>query len=133
LPQLPKLGIPFLILSDDFIWEKDLQWLGGPLLSLFRGPEGCPYLLHWVDCDPTHNRWLAVQISRSEVKELLARKKTLYDALIEGKNFFLLDSSRSGTFASCYFVVAEQIPQHYFPEKGVFLDFDLIPELSTHD
>lgn len=39
-----------------------LAWYDGPLVTLFRAPDGRHAVFVWVDQSDTHNRWLAFHI-----------------------------------------------------------------------
>lgn len=59
--QLTKQGPTELVRSLKHV--RDYEYYEGPLFSLFRDPEGIPYVYYWYDVDTLVNHWLVVRVS----------------------------------------------------------------------
>jgi hypothetical protein len=103
---------------------RDLIDFDGPLLSLFRHPNGESYLYYWCDCDETANRWMVLRVAEATVIRLTNRIIPLSDVIPSGSRddyiYFLDIASDDSTKA--YLVIPANVPDSYKPVAGELLE-----------
>ena len=110
---------------------RDLINFDGPLLSLFRHPNGESYLYYWCDCDETSNRWMVLRVSETTLLQLTKRLIPLSDAIPSGSRddyLYFLDVANDGSTKS-YLAMPTNIPDSYKPVAGTVLE----PQAYTED
>jgi len=127
---LSHIGTQIQNALKSLIWIRDLQWMDGPLLSIFRDPKsGSHYIFHWVDCDSEKNRWLVCEIAEEALVRLEEGLADLRESLTGSTLLFLVDFDSDGSYSTTYLVPnITELPNEYLPETGIKIDFSLIPK-----
>lgn len=115
---------------EGLVHERDLIAFDGPLLSLFRDPNGEAFLYYWCDCGEVANRWMVLRVAESTLVRLINRAIPL-DAVIpfgssDGRIAFL-DIAGDGS-TQAYSASPSAIPESYRPSPGTFLEDSEEPE-----
>ena len=104
----------------------DLIYFDGPLLSLFKTPDGSNYLFYWCDCIETANFWLVFQIAHCDLLDYLQKRKSLYDLLVNNQSYstvWLAKIDDRLRFQTLYAVPVKKLPDSYIPGKDSIYNF----------
>ena len=110
---------------------RDLIDFDGPLLSLFKHPNGESYLYYWCDCDDRANRWMVFRVSEITVLRLTSRLISLSDVIPSGSRddyIYFLDIADDQSIQA-YLALPSNIPESYKPARGVLLE----PQFDVED
>jgi len=102
---------------------RDLIHFDGPLLSLFRHPNGEPYLYYWCDCDETANRWMVLRVDEASVLRLTYRITPLGEVIPFGSRddyLYFLDLGPDDSVKP-YLAMPANVPAAYRPAAQAFL------------
>ena len=130
LPKLDGVSLDPKFFSKH-IWNADLVYFEGPLLSLYRDEQGADLLYAWLDCTDKSNRWCVIPISRKMLRDYLETQITLRDVFIESSwiAIFHTGSSakrRNSATLTCW----TKLPQEYHPDEDSFLSPDIATEAA---
>ncbi|KPY97712.1 hypothetical protein [Pseudomonas syringae] len=130
LPKLDGVSLDPKFFSKH-IWNADLVYFEGPLLSLYRDEQGADLLYAWLDCTDKSNRWCVIPISRKMLRDYLETQITLRDVFIESSwiAIFHTGSSakrRNSATLTCW----NKLPQEYHPDEDSFLSPDIATEAA---
>lgn len=110
-------------------WIADLIYFEGPLLSLFRGAKGHnDVLVLWVDCDDRRDRWVALNIERSDLKQYISQRISLRDLVEKQDSFLFFHTSGTARRSSCRRVGWDSFPNDYLPDTDTLWDKSLATE-----
>ncbi len=113
------------IRAPELIWNSDLIYFDGPLLSLYKKDDGQDYLVSWIDCDDRKHRWAVFPVERETLQMYLNGEITLRSICLEAVNVVLFDTGKDAKRRN--FVELEGFPGDYLPRKTSYLK----PEIST--
>lgn len=120
---------PFNVGALQFV--ENLIEQDGPLLSLYRGARGDYYLLCWLDCDETTNRWMALRTDAASLMRYLGREETLRDVVSGAADGFvwIVDFDSGGAQVGARSVPLRRLPQDYIPAADSWFEFGRREEL----
>jgi hypothetical protein len=121
LPRVPGKKVR----APDLIWNTDLIYFDGPLLSLYKKDDGQDYFVSWIDCDDYKHRWAVFPVEREILRLYLKGEVTLRNVCLEANNVVLFDTGKDAKRRN--FVEVDSFPKDYLPKKTSFLK----PEIST--
>ncbi len=118
------LGMKLKALPISLDRVRDLEAIGGPLLTEFRSTSGEPYLYYWCDKDESAHRWLVFRVARSDLVSYCARERTLRSLLLDQRDPFILavDTNGNGQPIAVIFVLKEALPDDYVPGEESWYD-----------
>lgn len=111
--------------APDLIWNTDLIYFDGPLLSLYKKDDGQDYFISWIDCDDRKNRWAVFPVERDSLHLYLKGEMTLRNVCLEAPQVVLFDTGMDAKRRN--WVELNAFPHDYLPRKTSFLR----PEVST--
>ncbi len=105
---------------DRYTLVEDLVWWNGPLLSLYKGPEGDLYLNRWVDVFDGWDRYVfSLYTGTYPMPAVL-----LYEECVREPKTSIVHDTRYVEGAEktrAWEVKTKDLPDDYFPEKGCTL------------
>jgi len=116
---------------------RTIEYYEGPLLIELKDAEGATWLMFWVDCDTTHNRWLLLRRRPLAIEAYLHRNLDRR-RLVLGSRYFhpglkqpsdepvvAVDTDVKGHWIRAWLI--DVLPEEYIPEPFTFFD----PETSN--
>ncbi len=100
------------------IWESDLEYYDGPLLSVYRNQKNEPFLDIWVDFDPDNGETrLLFRTTEVRLDAYCNNKITFLQLLMYCEDGFVWISrwKEMGTRIESELVQARHIPEHLLP------------------
>lgn len=117
---------------------RDIEWFEGPLLIEFKDSEGHPWLVKWVDCDKTANRWLFLRVSATVIEGYMQGKLDLRKVVLgsrfhhvgapcpPGEPWLAVDIDSDGARVAAWHI--DVLPEEYLPQPTAFYDPELAPD-----
>lgn len=111
----------------------DLVNFEGPMLTLFFDREReVLFLYDWVDSDHQYNRWLIFQGEPRKILEFVNQRISHYELFATPVEpyYYSVDIDGNLNFTNYRKIMANQVPQAYYPDRQVFFDPSDCPNLG---
>ena len=109
---------------SELVKVRDLIYFDGPLLSHFQNRHGEDFLVYWVDCDQSLNRWMVIRLDEASILRLVNRVVPIdfvIPKLCRDEFVVFIDSTDNHTSRASTLVRIQDIPQEYLPSEGAYL------------
>ncbi|NDC41150.1 MAG: hypothetical protein EBZ77_06300 [Chitinophagia bacterium] len=116
--RLKKLPVALLDVGDIIYYE-------GPMLSYCIDNTGNHYLMKWSEMDDHFNRWMLIQLTRTNLVKYLNGKLTLLSLIRKNEMgaVWLIDIDSDANYKGIYVVNEKNIPEGYLPgDQSYFLE-----------
>ncbi len=111
----------------------DLVNFEGPILTLFSDQERKSlYLYDWVDNDHYYNRWLIFQGEPRKILDFVNQRISHYELFATPVEpyYYSVDIDGNLNFTNYRKIMANQVPQSYYPDRQVFFAPSDCPNLG---
>jgi hypothetical protein len=105
----------------EFVWNADLIYFDGPLLSLFKQERGEDALFFWLDTDTRRHRWGVVDVDRRQLAAYLGGSLALREIIRSASEIFVFEATPKGRRSKIVRMVPSALPPHYWPSEDSFL------------
>jgi len=108
----------------NLVWNRDLIYFEGPLLSEFISGNGEKYLKYWCDCDNEYNRWMLFRIKEEDRLRLVLGELSLVSCIKEKTGSFVFFIDENENKSNYKLVDLSKIPDDYYPEQDSYLNIE---------
>ncbi|MGH8036495.1 MAG: hypothetical protein ACREPD_02015 [Stenotrophomonas sp.] len=119
LPVLPGALIPKNE-KLNFIWNADLVFYDGPLVSLFKKDDD-DFIFFWVDADSRHNRWVVTPVGRADLAQYLEKTLSLRSIIDRAELLLVFEATKQAQRKNARTIVPSKLLQEYLPDQDSFL------------
>ncbi|MGC6429674.1 MAG: DUF6575 domain-containing protein [Jejuia sp.] len=124
--NIPKLNFKLTKRGDIIFFE-------GPLLSHFYDENGTNYLMYWVDCSDTLNRWLLFTVEKYSLYEYFNKSKSLRSIIKDSNELvYFLDIDDEVNIHQVTITSKSKIPKSYLPDNESFFDDEISTKYSSN-
>jgi hypothetical protein len=117
-------NIDRLNFQNSLIRIADVQNFEGPLLTLFENTlDKHLYLFDWVDRDSQFNRWIVYRCKPNILQKFIHSEISHYDLLMSDEtSCYAIDIDKNLSWNNIRTIKKTNLPEAYFPQKGVFFE-----------
>lgn len=119
---LPALQGTFLSKNEklNFIWNADLVFYDGPLVSLFKKDDD-DFIFFWVDADSRHNRWVVTPVGRADLAQYLKAALSLKSIIDKADLLLVFEATKKAQRKNLRTIAPSDLLLEYMPDKDSFL------------
>ncbi|WP_401733191.1 hypothetical protein [Stenotrophomonas muris] len=125
LPNLPGTAIPKKE-KLNFIWNADLVFYDGPLVSLFKR-EDDDFIFFWVDADSRYNRWVVTPVERKDLAMYLEGQLPLRAIIDKADLILVFEATKTAQRKNARTMPPSSLLDEYMPDADSFL----YPSIAT--
>jgi hypothetical protein len=121
---------------DRLMWNGDLIYFEGPLLSHYHGSHFDEHWLYlWVDKEKSVDRWLLFQVSSVQLEQYLRQEISLLNLLENPyeEGLYCIDIHRDSSDNVITLITYEIIPEEYLPNANSYYKFEPVPKINSYN
>lgn len=108
-------------------WVEDLVYFEGPLLSYVKENSQQDYFYLWVDSDSFQNRWLAIPVSRDQIRHYKNKNLTLQQIILSNESVYFVDIGSDFKTTRSFSIKSSDLEDSVMPAHDSYFDSDLSP------